>query len=99
MRTLEDLSAKDGELLLVEYSEEYPPLLSQVNAKYIILFTTRFFSAMDLDIWNSESVFCRFYSLECVHESRIITREARERMMFQQMLGSENLFMLILLLS
>jgi len=30
MRTPEDLTGKDGELLLVEYCEEHPPLLSQV---------------------------------------------------------------------
>jgi transcription initiation factor TFIID subunit 1 len=29
MRELQDLSGKDGTLLLVEYSEEHPPLLSQ----------------------------------------------------------------------
>ena len=31
MRTPEDLSGKDGELVLVEYSEEQPPLLSLVG--------------------------------------------------------------------
>jgi hypothetical protein len=31
MRSFEDLSAKDGEVVLVEYSEEFPPLLSQVS--------------------------------------------------------------------
>ncbi|KAK2720741.1 transcription initiation factor TFIID subunit 1-like isoform X2 [Artemia franciscana] len=31
MRTLEDLSGKDGELILTEYCEEHPPLLSQVG--------------------------------------------------------------------
>lgn len=29
MRDVCDLSGKDGELLLLEYSEEHPPLLSQ----------------------------------------------------------------------
>ncbi|CAD5209353.1 unnamed protein product [Bursaphelenchus xylophilus] len=29
MRTLNDLSGRDGKLLLIEYSEEHPPLLSQ----------------------------------------------------------------------
>nr|XP_018670467.1 transcription initiation factor TFIID subunit 1-like isoform X2 [Ciona intestinalis] len=31
MRSLHDLSALDGHLILAEYSEEYPPLLSQVG--------------------------------------------------------------------
>lgn len=31
MHTAEDLSGKDAELLLAEYSEEYPPLLNQVG--------------------------------------------------------------------
>ena len=31
MRKPEDLSALDGHLILGEYSEEYPPLLSQVG--------------------------------------------------------------------
>ena len=31
VRTQEDLSGKDGDLILAEYSEENPPLLSQVG--------------------------------------------------------------------
>ncbi|CAL8132278.1 unnamed protein product [Orchesella dallaii] len=31
IQTAEDLSGKDGELLLIEYCEEHPPLLSQVG--------------------------------------------------------------------
>lgn len=31
MRTPEDLTGKDGDLILTEYSEEYPPLLMQVG--------------------------------------------------------------------
>ncbi|XP_071041821.1 transcription initiation factor TFIID subunit 1 isoform X2 [Parasteatoda tepidariorum] len=31
MRTAEDLTGRDGELILAEYSEEHPPLLSQVG--------------------------------------------------------------------
>ena len=31
MRTPEDVSGKDGEILLMEYSEEYPPLMSLVG--------------------------------------------------------------------
>lgn len=30
MRTPEDFSGKDGELLFIEYCEEHPPLLNQV---------------------------------------------------------------------
>lgn len=31
MRTPEDLSGKDGDLIVIEYCEEHPPLLSQVG--------------------------------------------------------------------
>ena len=31
MRTPQDLTGMDGDLILVEYSEEYPPLLNQVG--------------------------------------------------------------------
>jgi hypothetical protein len=31
MRTPQDLTSMDGDLVLAEYSEEYPPLLSQVG--------------------------------------------------------------------
>lgn len=31
MRTAQDLTGKDGDLILAEYSEEYPPLLMQVG--------------------------------------------------------------------
>lgn len=31
MRTAEDLTGKDGELIFAEYCEEYPPLLNQVG--------------------------------------------------------------------
>jgi transcription initiation factor TFIID subunit 1 len=31
MRTPDDLSGKDGDLILLEYCEEHPPLISQVG--------------------------------------------------------------------
>ncbi len=31
MRTAEDLTGRDGDLILAEYSEEYPPLMMQVG--------------------------------------------------------------------
>ncbi len=31
MRTPEDLTGKDGELILAEFSEEFPPLINQVG--------------------------------------------------------------------
>lgn len=31
VRTVEDLSGRDGELILVEFSEEHPPLMNQVG--------------------------------------------------------------------
>ena len=31
MRTAEDLTGKDGDIALIEYSEEYPPLMNQIG--------------------------------------------------------------------
>ena len=31
MRTQQDLTGKDGDLILAEYSEEYPPVIMQVG--------------------------------------------------------------------
>ncbi len=31
MRSAEDLTGKDGELILAEFSEEFPPLINQVG--------------------------------------------------------------------
>ncbi len=31
MRTPEDLSGRDGNLILLEYSEQFPPLLNQIG--------------------------------------------------------------------
>lgn len=31
MRTPQDLTGKDGDLILAEYSEEYPPVIMQVG--------------------------------------------------------------------
>ena len=31
MRTPEDLTGRDGELILAEFSEEFPPLINQVG--------------------------------------------------------------------
>ena len=31
MRTVADLSGKDGDLILAEYSEEFPPLMMQIG--------------------------------------------------------------------
>lgn len=31
MRTMQDLSGMDGELIMTEYSEEFPPLMMQVG--------------------------------------------------------------------
>lgn len=31
MRTPQDLSGMDGDLILAEYSEEYPPLMMQIG--------------------------------------------------------------------
>ena len=31
MRTMQDLSGMDGDIIIVEYSEEFPPLMMQVG--------------------------------------------------------------------
>lgn len=36
MRTPEDLTGRDGDLILVEFCEEHPPLMNQVRSLYII---------------------------------------------------------------
>lgn len=33
MRTPEDLSGKDGDIILIEFCEEHPPLINQVIIK------------------------------------------------------------------
>jgi hypothetical protein len=32
MRTAEDLTGRDGDLVLIEFCEEHPPLVNQVNS-------------------------------------------------------------------
>lgn len=39
MRNPEDLSGKDGELILVEFTEEHPPLMNQVKFLTLSLLT------------------------------------------------------------
>lgn len=39
MRTPEDLTGRDGELILIEFCEEHPPLLNQVC--YFLLFAAQ----------------------------------------------------------
>lgn len=34
MRTPEDLTGKDGDIVLVEFGEEHPPLINQVNVLF-----------------------------------------------------------------
>ena len=36
MRTPEDLTGKDGDIIFLEYNEEHPPLLSQVCRMYCL---------------------------------------------------------------
>lgn len=42
MRNPEDLSGKDGELILVEFTEEHPPLMNQVNCYQIYAIVEHF---------------------------------------------------------
>lgn len=37
MRTPEDLTGRDGELILVEFCEEHPPLINQVTLNFLFL--------------------------------------------------------------
>lgn len=55
MRTPEDLTGRDGDLVLVEFCEEHPPLMNQVSeTKYTnhnnILYTFRFIKKKKNDI-------------------------------------------------
>ncbi|PNF15679.1 hypothetical protein B7P43_G14249 [Cryptotermes secundus] len=35
MRTAEDLTGQDGDLVLIEFCEEHPPLINQVNFHWL----------------------------------------------------------------
>lgn len=37
MRTPEDLTGRDGELVLIEFCEEHPPLINQVRIRFLNL--------------------------------------------------------------
>lgn len=37
MRTPEDLTGRDGELILIEFCEEHPPLINQVRIRFLNL--------------------------------------------------------------
>ena len=36
MRTAEDLTGRDGDLVLIEFCEEHPPLINQVNSNQLV---------------------------------------------------------------
>ena len=36
MRTAEDLTGRDGDLVLIEFCEEHPPLINQVNYDHLV---------------------------------------------------------------
>jgi hypothetical protein len=38
MRTAEDLTGRDGDLVLIEFCEEHPPLINQVNSHWSVSF-------------------------------------------------------------
>lgn len=38
MRTAEDLTGRDGDLVLIEFCEEHPPLINQVNFHWLVNF-------------------------------------------------------------
>lgn len=38
MRTPEDLTGRDGDIILVEFCEEHPPLMNQVTIVFCILY-------------------------------------------------------------
>lgn len=38
MRTAEDLTGRDGDLILVEFCEEHPPLINQVSVYLFLIF-------------------------------------------------------------
>jgi hypothetical protein len=50
MRTAEDLTGRDGDLVLIEFCEEHPPLINQVTSHHVsvLLKLLRFYSAVML---------------------------------------------------
>jgi hypothetical protein len=38
MRTAEDLTGRDGDLVLIEFCEEHPPLINQVSSHWSVAF-------------------------------------------------------------
>jgi len=66
MRRLQDLSGLDSDLVLVEYSEQYPPLLNQIGMATLIKnYYKKVFNEKDLSFfvlniffrlnWDTES--------------------------------------------
>lgn len=44
MRTAEDLTGRDGDLVLIEFCEEHPPLINQVSLESLTGFMVTFFT-------------------------------------------------------
>lgn len=67
MRNPEDLSGKDGELILVEFTEEHPPLMNQVSVSIR-------FALESVDVHFS-------FRLACVRKSKTITNVEPRRIL------------------
>lgn len=56
MRTPQDLTGKDGDLILAEYSEEYPPLFMQVGMASKI---KNYYKRVSVEIlFSQDATFC-----------------------------------------
>lgn len=63
MRTPEDLTGRDGDLILAEYSEEFPPIMMQVGmATKIKNFYKRVYEKLFLYLNSLELADCCAYS-------------------------------------
>lgn len=58
MRTAEDLTGRDGDLVLIEFCEEHPPLINQVNYRHfgVLLKLLRFYSVVVLQTFYNHSI-------------------------------------------
>lgn len=85
MRTAEDLTGRDGDIILVEFCEEHPPLMNQV-----------LFGLPPPPLLNTP-VFLFVFRWGCVLKLRIITRGKRPKILDHRVIVMGRPHMLILL--
>lgn len=80
MRTAEDLTGRDGELILIEFCEEHPPLINQVNICFqeihVLIKSIRFIIILYIIFLGRR--------LECVRKLKIITNGKPAKMKVQR---------------